>query len=81
MVNAAGLEDRALTDDRLGDLGIQQLAGGQVAGTGVDGEGLLVEGEGRIRLIGQRQVGLIEGTDGSYVFPVCLLYTSPSPRD
>ena len=81
MVDAAGLQDRAFANNRIGDLGVNQLARGQIARTCVDGEFLVVETEGGRGLLGQREVGFIERTDGANVFPVCLLYTSPSPRD
>ena len=70
MVNAAGLEQRPLADDRLGDLGILQLAGGQVTGAGINGKLFVVEGEGRIWLFGEGQIGLKESTDGADVFPI-----------
>ena len=70
MVNAAGLEHRALADDRLGHLGIQQFAGGEITGAGVNRKLLIVEGEGGIGLIGECHVGLVEGTDRADVLPV-----------
>ena len=70
MVDAAGLQDRAFANNRVGDLGVNQLAGGQIARTGVDGEFLVVEAEGGRGLLGQREVGFIERTDGADVFPV-----------
>ena len=69
-MHAAGLEHRALTDDRLGHLSVEHLARGQVTGAGVDRELLVVEREGRVGLIGERQVGFVEGADGADVLPV-----------
>ena len=69
-MNAAGLEQGSLTDDRGGYLGVLQLAGRQVARPGVNRELLVVEGEGRVGLIGKRQVGFIEGADSTDVLPV-----------
>ena len=70
VVNAAGPQHRAFADDRLGDLGVEQLARGQVAGAGVDREFLVVKGEGRVGLVGEGHVGLIEGPDRADVLPV-----------
>ena len=70
MVDAAGPQHRALADDRLGDLGVEQLARGQVAGPGVDRKLLVVEGEGGVGLVGEGHVGLIEGPDRADVLPV-----------
>ena len=70
MVNAAGLEQRPLPDNRLGDLGILQLAGGQVTGACVDRKLFVVKGEGRIWLFGEGQIRLKESADCSDVFPV-----------
>ena len=69
-MDAAGLDDRSLTNDRVCDLAVHKFAGGQIPRTGINREGFVVETEGWCWLLSEGQIGFIEGTDGSDVFPV-----------
>ena len=70
MVNAAGFQQGTLPDDRCRDLGVLQLAGGQVARARIDGKLLVKEGKRGIGLFGEGQVGFIERTDRTDILPV-----------
>ena len=72
VMNAAGFENGAFSNNRVGDLGVDQLARGEITGTGVNRELLVVETEGRCWLLGESHVGLIERADGADVLPVII---------
>ena len=72
VVNAAGFQNRAFTDDGIGDLSINKFARRKVTGAGVDRKFFVVEAEGGCGLLGERQIGFVERPDRSNVFPVII---------
>ena len=71
-MDAAGLDNRSLANNRLGDLAVHKLARGQIPRTCVNREGFVVKAEGWCWLQSEGQIGFIERTDGPDVFPVII---------
>merc|ERR1719316_424532 len=62
----------AVADHGALHVALDQLARGQEAGHRVDGVVLVVEAEGGVRGVTERQVGLVEGLDRPDVLPVAV---------
>ena len=71
VLDLAPIQLAPLAEHRTAQVRVPHLAGGQVAGPGVDRCCLIEEGEGGL-VVRQGQVGLVEGFHRADVFPVAL---------